>query len=253
MRSISCWTSALFELDGLEDELAPELVVKATLFLAGLDSERLPVPGVLSAERLAWDKSAVTRVIMIRFSNRCFRKSKMAFCIMSVTSKPLSDGPTMTTGRIDGTTSYTGTLPTFLLKKFFFCLAEVDGVLEPLPVALFSWPDVFVLFKLSLSSLASPLAATLFSWSLSRLDIDAVALLFLSDCCICCTGLFLPSLAFLSVLWILIASSLSGLGINPHSQPSLTSRPIHQSLFQIGHFGTKMHQNKLSHLPDFIK
>ncbi len=38
-------------------------------------------------------------------SNRCLRKSNKAFCIMSVTSYPLSEGPIRTTGRIVGTTS----------------------------------------------------------------------------------------------------------------------------------------------------
>ena len=107
--SISCCTSAMAV--GVEELLAPELLAPAdelaTLLrvVAGLDTDRLLVPGVLTALLLAADRSAVTRVIMIRLSKRCFRKSNMAFCIMSVTSKPFNDGPTITTGLIDGTTS----------------------------------------------------------------------------------------------------------------------------------------------------
>lgn len=38
-------------------------------------------------------------------SNLCLRKSNRAFCIMSVTSYPFSEGPIRTTGRMEGTTS----------------------------------------------------------------------------------------------------------------------------------------------------
>ena len=79
MRSISCCISDA-ELAALaaDDELAPWLVFEAVVvFLLGLDKERFVVLGVLSIDRFADDKSAVTRVIMMRLSNRCFRKSNM--------------------------------------------------------------------------------------------------------------------------------------------------------------------------------
>lgn len=64
--------------------------------------------GLLSTDRFAIDMSAVTLVTTILLPNRFLRKSNKAFCIISVTSYPFSDGPQMITGLIDGTTSYGG-------------------------------------------------------------------------------------------------------------------------------------------------
>jgi len=126
MRSISCCTSATPDAEVVL--LAPLKKKKKkkqnyfylvsnkknleTLLIPVLPPELVAAPwdeavlaGALTIVRLADDKSAVTRVIIIRDSNLCFKKSKIAFCIISVTSKPFKDGPTMITGRIDGTTS----------------------------------------------------------------------------------------------------------------------------------------------------
>ncbi len=59
------------------------------------------------------------------------------------------------------------------------------------------------------------------------LDIDCAVSCFSAACCNCSSCFFL--LAF-RVDCILISSSLSGLGMKPTSHPSLTRRPIHQSL-----------------------
>ena len=96
----------VFEVNMYKSEILnlslPEL---PTPELAATPCDDAVLLGVFINDRLAEDKSAVTRVIIIRDSNRCFKKSKIAFCIMSVTSKPFKDGPTMITGLIDGTTS----------------------------------------------------------------------------------------------------------------------------------------------------
>ncbi|KAI9585313.1 hypothetical protein GQX74_001160 [Glossina fuscipes] len=82
--------------------------------------------GLFIIDRFASDISAMTRVIMIRPWKRCFRKSNKAFCIISVTSL----GPTKTTGRIDGTTSYGEAVSCFLKNGLRFSLlggvASVD-------------------------------------------------------------------------------------------------------------------------------
>ena len=55
-----------------------------------------------------WKIVATARVINAMTylpSNLCLRKSNRAFCIMSVTSYPFSEGPIRTTGRMEGTTS----------------------------------------------------------------------------------------------------------------------------------------------------
>ena len=93
--NISCCTSA--KVPVITDVPAPRF-----LFL----SNEIFFAGVFNKDRFdATDKSAVTRVIMILPSNFCFKKSKIAFCIISVTSKPFNEGPTITTGLIEGTTS----------------------------------------------------------------------------------------------------------------------------------------------------
>lgn len=124
IRSISCCTSAIiFDL-----EFEPGLLSITVLF-----------EGLLRRDLLAKDISAITRVIIIRPSKRCFKKSNRAFCIMSVTSYPFRDGPTSTTGLIDGTTSYGGVVSCFLKKILRLSLAvgAVNVVLadiRPLPI-----------------------------------------------------------------------------------------------------------------------
>lgn len=54
---------------------------------------------------------------------------------MSVTSYPLRDGPTSTSGRMEGTTSYGGMFSCFLKKGFRFSLAG-GVVMELFPLAL---------------------------------------------------------------------------------------------------------------------
>lgn len=169
MRSISAVTSLRFDT--------------VLLFDRSIKPCRLPPIGLDCSALLAKLISAVTRVIIILFANLCFIKSNIAFCIMSVTSKPFRDGPISITGLIEGTTSYGGRCSSFL-KNFFLSLPESPKLiadLVPLPPA-------------SLSSSSSPF------------DFPA---------CACCKRKF---------------SSLIGDGINPISQPSLTRRPIHQSL-----------------------
>lgn len=194
MRSISAVTSDKFEaclLLDLSDSIRP----------CGL----LPPMGFDCSARRANEISAVTRVIMILFANRCFIKSKMAFCIISVTSNPFSDGPINITGLIEGTTSYGGRCSNFL-KNFFLSLLETPKLMadfEPPPLpplalvpAKFPPPPKLPKFKPppSLSSSSSP---------------------FNLPVCACCKRKF---------------SNFIGDGINPISQPSLTNRPIHQSL-----------------------
>lgn len=76
-----------------------------------------------------------------RPSKRLFKKSKSAFCIMSVTSYPLSEGPTRTTGLIEGTTSYGVQASCFLKNGFFFSLpAGSAPAPRPLPAESDSSP-----------------------------------------------------------------------------------------------------------------
>lgn len=170
MRSISAVTSLKFEA--------------VRLFDLSMSPCRLPPIGLDCSARLARLISAVTRVIIIRFEKRCFIKSNIAFCIMSVTSKPFKEGPINITGLIEGTTSYGGKCSNFL-KNFFLSLLETPMLtadLLPRPPAP------------SLSSSSRPF------------DLPA---------CACCRRRF---------------SNLIGDGMKPISQPSLTKRPIHQSL-----------------------
>lgn len=87
--------------------------------------------GLFIRDRFANEISAITRVMMMRPSKRCFRKSNKAFCIMSVTSYPFRLGPTSTTGRIDGTTSYGDDVSCFLKNgfRFSFVGGVANGVL----------------------------------------------------------------------------------------------------------------------------
>lgn len=87
--------------------------------------------GLFISDRFANEISAITRVIIIRPSNRCFKKSNNAFCIISVTSYPFKLGPTKTTGRIDGTTSYGEAVSCFLKNGLRFSLVcgVASGVL----------------------------------------------------------------------------------------------------------------------------
>lgn len=169
MRSISAVTSVKLEAVRLFDlSMSPGL---------------LPPIGFDCSARRAKLISAVTLVIIILFAKRCFIKSNIAFCIISVTSKPFKDGPINITGLIEGTTSYGGKCSSFL-KNFFLSLLETPKLIAdfvPLPPA-------------SLSSSSKPF------------DLPA---------CACCKRKF---------------SNFIGDGINPISQPSLTNRPIHQSL-----------------------
>lgn len=155
----------------------------AVLLLALSINCLLPPIGFDCSARLARLISAVTRVIIILLAKRCFMKSKIAFCIISVTSKPFKDGPINITGLIEGTTSYGGKCSNFF-KDFLLSLPvtpKLMAVLVPRPPA-------------SLSSSSKPF------------DLPVWA---------CCKRKF---------------SNFIGDGINPISQPSLTKRPIHQSL-----------------------
>lgn len=169
MRSISVVTSVRFEA--------------VRLFDLSMSPCRLPPIGFDCSARRAKLISDVTRVMMIRFAKRCFIKSKIAFCIISVTSKPFSDGPINITGLIEGTTSYGGRCSSFL-KNFFLSLPETPKLMA----------DLLARPPASLSSSSRPF------------DLPV---------CACCRRRF---------------SSLMGDGMNPISQPSLTRRPIHQSL-----------------------
>jgi hypothetical protein len=53
-----------------------------------------------------------------------------------------------------------------------------------------------------------------------------------------------PNLAFFTVVCILIASSLSGLGMKPTSHPSLTNLPIHHSLLYFLNLKIRNQPNK---------
>ena len=75
------------------------------LFDLSINPCLLPPIGLDCSALLAKLMSAVTLVIMILFAKRCFIKSNIAFCIISVTSKPFKDGPINITGLIEGTTS----------------------------------------------------------------------------------------------------------------------------------------------------
>lgn len=100
----------------------------------------LPPIGLDCSARRAKLMSAVTRVMIILFAKRCFKKSNMAFCIISVTSKPFSDGPINITGLIEGTTSYGGRCSSFL-KNFLLSLPltpKLMADLAPLPPASLS-------------------------------------------------------------------------------------------------------------------
>lgn len=155
------------------------------LFDLSIKPCRLPPIGFDCSARRAREMSAVTLVIIILFANRCFIKSNIAFCIISVTSKPFNDGPINITGLIEGTTSY-GCWCSSFLKNFFLSLPvtpKLNADFVPLPPAP------------SLSSSSNPFD-----------DFPA---------CACCRRKF---------------SNFIGDGINPISQPSLTKRPIHQSL-----------------------
>lgn len=87
--------------------------------------------GLFIKDLFANEISAITRVMIILPSNRCLRKSNKAFCIISVTSYPLRLGPTKTTGRIDGTTSYGDDVSCFLKNglRFSFVGGVASGVL----------------------------------------------------------------------------------------------------------------------------
>ena len=147
----------------------------------------LPPIGFDCSARRAKLMSAVTRVIMILFAKRCFIKSNIAFCIISVTSKPFNDGPINITGLIEGTTSYGGKCSNFL-KNFFLSLDDI-----PPPKLIADLPP-------------RPPAPSLSSSSKTFDDFPA---------CAC---------------WSLKFSNFIGDGMKPISQPSLTKRPIHQSL-----------------------
>ena len=117
IRSISAVTSLKF--------------VAARLFDRSISPCLLPPIGFDCSARRARLMSAVTRVMIMRFAKRCFMKSKMAFCIMSVTSKPFSDGPINITGLIEGTTSYGGRCSSFL-KNLFLSLPEPPKLMADL-------------------------------------------------------------------------------------------------------------------------
>lgn len=85
----------LFYIYILLDNFYAVLIFRCPIFILGY----------FSRTSFSWSLLLLYSTVTYLPSKRCFKKSKRAFCIISVTSYPFRDGPTSTTGLIDGTTS----------------------------------------------------------------------------------------------------------------------------------------------------